>query len=126
MARFQHLPLYQATYSLCLNSHRLKLKMSKNLKHDAGEAFVNNCLKCLKIIVITNQLQEKKKHLDMLHFEFEMLWASSRLLLDMQGITSEEFKVLSEALTDIGKQVQAWRRWEVQNMKNRTGEVSIR
>lgn len=123
MARFQHLPLYQATYSLCLNAYRLKLKMSKNLKHDAGEAFVTNCLKCLKIIVIANQLQEKKKHLDMLHFEFEMLWVSSRLLLDMRGITPGEFKVISETLADIGKQVQSWRKWEVQNMKTRTGEI---
>lgn len=100
--------------------------MPKNLKHDAGESFVNNCLKCLKIIVISNQLQEKKKHLDMLYFEVEMLWVSSRLLLDMRGITSGEFKLISEALTDIGKQVQAWRRWENQNMKHRTGEVSSR
>lgn len=124
MARFQHLPLYQATYGLCLNASRLKLKMPKNLKHDAGEAFVSNCLKCLKIIVIANQLQEKKKHLDMLHFEFEMLWVSSRLLMDMRGITLGEFKVISETLTDIAKQVQAWRKWEQQNIKNRTGEVS--
>ncbi len=95
MARFQHLPLYQATYGLCLNAYRLKLKMSKNLKHDAGEAFVINCLKCLKIIVIANQLQDKRKHLDMLHFEFEMLWVSSRLLLDMRGITPGEFTSIS-------------------------------
>ncbi len=59
MARFQHLPLYKATYSLCLNAHRLKLKMPKRLKHDAGEAFVSNCLKCVKIIIIANQIQEK-------------------------------------------------------------------
>ena len=124
MARFQHLPLYQATYSLCLHAYRLKLKMSKSLKHDAGEAFVTNCLKCLKIIVIANQLQDKKKHLDMLHFEFEMLWVSSRLLLDMRGITPGEFKLVSETLTDIGKQVQAWRKWERQNVKTRTGEAS--
>lgn len=126
MARFQHLPLYQATYGLCLHAYRLKLKMSKNLKHDAGEAFVTNCLKCLKIIVIANQLQDKRKHLDMLHFEFEMLWVSSRLLLDMRGITPGEFKLVSETLTDIGKQVQAWRKWERQDVKTRTGEASRR
>ena len=85
---------------------------------------MNNCLKCLKIIIIANQLQEKKKHLDMLHFEFQMLWVSSRLLLDMNGITPGEFKVLSETLTDIGRQVEAWRKWEVQNMKSQTGAVS--
>lgn len=126
MARFQHLPLYQSVYGLCLNAYRLKLKMPKRLKHDAGEAFVNNCLKCLKLIVIANQLHEKKKHLDLLYFEFEMLWVSSRLLLDMRGITPGEFKVISETLTDIGKQVQAWRKWEQQSMKLKTGEVSIR
>ncbi len=59
----------------------------------------------------------------MLHFEFQMLWVSSRLLLDMNGITPGEFKVLSETLTDIGKQVEAWRRWEVQITKSQTGAV---
>lgn len=78
MARFQHLPLYQSVYGLCLNAYRLKLKMPKSLKHDTGKVFVNNCLECLKFIVIANRLHEKKKHLDLLYFEFELLRVNSR------------------------------------------------
>lgn len=97
--------------------------MSKSLKHDAGEAFVSNCLKCVKIIIIANQMQDKKKYLDMLLFESEMLWVSSRLLLDMRGISNGEFKVISESLTDIGKQVQSWRKWEMKNARNQSRGV---
>ena len=35
-----------------------------------------------------------------------------RLLFDLRGITEGEFKVLSEQLSSIEKQTQAWLKWQ--------------
>jgi hypothetical protein len=39
-------------------------------------------------------------------------WALLRLLFDLRGITEGEFKVMSERLEEVGKQTQAWLKWQ--------------
>lgn len=63
-------------------------------------------------MVLANRAKEKERHLARLLLEIEVEWAMLRLLYELKGISSGEFKVLSERLTDIGKQSQSWLKWQ--------------
>lgn len=117
MARYQHLPLYQSVYALCVYSYRIKLKLSKSLKHDLGQSLCEQVLRSLKMVAVANQHRHKSKILEQLAIEQEGLWAVVRLLFDLNGITAGEYRIICEMLADIGKQISAWRRWESEQQK---------
>ncbi|MBY0471377.1 four helix bundle protein [bacterium] len=117
MARYQHLPVYQALYSLNLKIYRLKLKLPKSLKHDLGQLFFETSVRCLRGVVLANGSANKVPALQRVLLEFETLWVYSRLLFDLRAISSGEFQVLSESLASTGKQLQAWLKWEKQQTK---------
>jgi hypothetical protein len=112
MARTRHLPLYGASYSFTKDIYRLKLKLSKTLRHDLGQEACLTSIKILKCIVMANTAKEKTQHLSRLLLEIEVMWVLLRLLFDLRGISEGEFKVLSERLDGIGKQAQAWLAWQ--------------
>lgn len=112
MARAQHLPLYLSAYQFSKAIYRIKLKLPKVLKHDLGQEAFSSALKILKCIVLANRAQDKSRHLSRLLLESEVQWVLLRLLFDLKGITEGEFKVLSERLSEIEKQAQAWLQWQ--------------
>ena len=117
MARYQHLPVYQSVYVLCLQSYRIKLKLPKSFKHDLGQAFCGQSIRLLKIIALANQHKNKFKMLEHAAIEHEGLWVITRLLFDLKCISNGEYRILCEMLTEIAKQIHAWRRWEKENQK---------
>ena len=117
MARYQHLPVYQALYSLSLQSYRLKLKLPKTLKHDLGQVFFETAVRCVRGVILANGSANKVRPLQQVLLEFETLWVYSRLLFDLRAISSGEFRTLSENLADAGKQLNAWLKWERQQAK---------
>jgi hypothetical protein len=123
MARVQHLPLYLSSYQFSKEIYRLKLKLPKTLKHDLGQEAFSSVLKILKCVVLANKAQDKSRHISRLLLETEVQWVFLRLLFDLRGITEGEFKVLSERLSDIEKQSQAWLKWQ-QGGKPKTGTAS--
>jgi hypothetical protein len=62
--------------------------------------------------VLANRAHDKSRYITRLLLETEVQWAMLRLLFDLKGISEGEFKVLSARLSDIGKQSQAWLKWE--------------
>ena len=117
MARYQHLPVYQALYTISLQTYRLKLKLPKSLKHDLGQIFFESSVRCLRGVVVANGSANKIRPLQQVLLEYETLWVYSRLLFDLRAISGGEFKVLSGLLTDAGKQLNAWLKWEKQQSK---------
>lgn len=112
MARTQHLPLYSAAFVLVREIYRIRVKLPKMLKHDLGQEAFQSALKILKCVVVANRAHEKNRHITRLLLEVEVQWALLRLLYDLKGISEGEFKVLSERLSEIGKQAQAWLKWQ--------------
>jgi hypothetical protein len=117
MARYQHLPIYQTAYSLTREIYRLKIKFPKVLKNDLGELLCASSLRCIRCVIFANGSQKKIKPLQELLLEVETLWTFSRLAYDLQAISKGEFQVLSEKLSDLSKQVNAWHRWEKENLR---------
>lgn len=111
VARTQHLPLYSASYVFVREIYRIRIKLPKTLKHDLGRELFESALKILKCVVLANRSHDKSRYISRLLLEIEVQWAFLRLLFDLRGITEGEFKVLSERLTDIGKQANAWLKW---------------
>ena len=102
MARYQHLPLYQATYALTRESYRLRIKFPKTLKYDLGTSFCSSSLRCLRLIVLANGRTCKEPVLRELVLEIECIWTYARLLHDFRGLSGGEFKALSIRLADGG------------------------
>ena len=119
MARYQHLPVYQALYALSVHSYRLKIKLPKTLKHDLGEIYFEAVVKCLRGVILANGSVNKIRPLQQVLLEFETLWVYSRLLLELRGISAGEFQVLSEMLNSLGKQLNAWLKWEKSQLKSK-------
>ena len=119
VARYQHLPLYQACYALTRELYRLRGKFPKTLKYDLRTTACASAIRCLKLIVVANGRTAKEPPLRELLIEIECLWTYSRLLHDLRGVSSGEFKTLSVRLSEIGSQAQAWMSWEKKAARSR-------
>lgn len=117
MARTRHLPLYSATYNFTKEIYRIKIKLPKALKYDLGQEAFTSSIKMLKCVVMANASKEKTQMLFRILIEVDVQWALLRLLFDLRGITDGEFKVISERLDEIGKQTQAWLKWQQSTSK---------
>ncbi len=122
VARYQHLPLYQSCFGLTREIYRLRLKLPKLLKHDLGRMAFESALSCLRFVIVANGEAKKEPTLRSLALEIECLWAYSRLLYELRGISAGEFKVLSARLTEIASQTQAWITWERKQKKKESVE----
>jgi hypothetical protein len=100
VARYQQLRLYQACYALTREFYRLRAKLPKTLKYDLGTTACNSALRCLKLIIFGNSQHVKERALGHLVLEIECLWVFSRLLHDLRGISTGEFRALSTRLSD--------------------------
>ena len=98
----------------------MKQKLPKDLKHDLGSMTFQATLRCIRCIVFANGLKTKQKPLQELLLEIEMLWSYLRLLHDLRGVSRGEFQVLTERLESIGKQANAWQKWEMKSPSRNT------
>ncbi len=110
MAR--HLPLYAAAFAFSKEIYRLKTKLPKAMKYELGQEAFHSAIKTLKCIVIANRAKDKTQHIARLQLEIEVLWVFLRLIFDLRGMSEGEFKVLSERLSAIDRQAQAWLQWQ--------------
>ncbi len=117
MSRYQHLPLYDALYRYTKELYVLKSRLTKNLKNDLGQALCESALRSLKLVVFANGSLKKESSLRDLALEIETQWIFLRLVHDQKGMSLGQFKVLAERLTEISKQVSAWRKWSKDELK---------
>ena len=112
MARSSHLQVYKASYVLCREGFRRVQKLPKDLRYTLGTRFFESTLKVLQAVVLANQKTTKAESLESALLEIELIWTELRLLYDLKGISAGEFQVLSERVSDVGRQLAAWRTWE--------------
>lgn len=116
MARFKHLEIYQSAYKFTREVYQIKTKLPKNLKFDLGEKTLNSCLKIIRGLVIANGTKDRLKVLIQISLEIETLWVFLRMLFDFKGISRGEFEVLSNLLSSVAKQNQAWVKWSKEQL----------
>ena len=124
MARTQHLPLYQSVFIYTREVYRLRSAFPKAIKHDLGQEVCESSVKLLKCVVLANGAAKKDRFLNRLLLEIEVQWALLRLLYELKAVSAGQFKLLSERLSDISKQSQAWFKW-VQNQNRKAGSPVV-
>ena len=104
MARYQHLPVYQASYVLVREVYKLKVNLPKNVKYELGSELSKSSLKIIKGVVLANGSQGtyRVKILKILCLEMEVLWTYFRLLFDLKCISKGEFKIFLNAWQMLG------------------------
>ena len=117
MSRYQHLPLYDAIYRYLRELYALKERMKKSLKNDLGQALCESGLRSLKLVVFANGSEKKDAPLRDLALEIEVQWAYLRLVHDQKGMSLGQFEALGKRLTEISKQVTAWRKWHKEEIR---------
>jgi len=117
LSRFQHLPLFQKCYNFSKEVYRLKLQLPKNLKHDLGSDLFKSALRSTKLVILANGSEVKEKPLKYLYLEVQVTWVWLRLLVDLEAISTGQFKELSERLAEIEKQVSLWSTWSKKQTK---------
>ena len=111
MARTEHLPLYQSIFVYTKELYRLRAGFPKTIKHDLGQEICESSIKLLKCVVLANASAQKDPFLSRLVLEIEVQWVLLRLLYELRAVSAGQFKVLSEHLSEITKQSQAWLKW---------------
>jgi len=119
MAKTRELPIYQGAYVYAREAYRVKVKLPKAMKYELGQETFAGAIQLLKNIVQANRARDKTPYITEALLEVEVQWTLLRLLFDLRGISEGEFKLLSERLADIGKQLDAWQKWQKQ--KNKEG-----
>ena len=118
MAKTREIPIYSLAYGYTKEIYKIKMKLPKSMKHDLGQELSLSAIKILEHVVLSNRSHMKLPHIINLILQIEIQWALLRLVYDLKGISIGEFKVLSERLSEMGKQAQAWLNWEKKRKKD--------
>ncbi len=111
MKRASELEIYKMSYLLTREIHKIKSKMPRNLKYDIGEELMKSAMLVLRYIIQASRETDKRNLLKDLLTECELLWSWLRLAYDLKGMTTGEFRLLSERLEDLSRQGAAWTKW---------------
>ena len=112
MSNAYQLSVYKQSYSLNRHVYMLVKKFPKDLKYSLGQKFFNSCLNLITQIVQANQMNTKQIKIEDAISEVEILYTYSRMSEDFEAITTGEFQVLSENLTEISSQLKSWLNWD--------------
>jgi hypothetical protein len=109
MAQTEHLPIYKATYELCLYLEQVVHNFSRYHKYTLGTDLRDVARRVLKLVVRANARRDKAPVLLQLREELEELKVLLRLGQDVKAFTN--FRSFEQAITQvvaIAKQNEGW------------------
>ena len=109
MAQTEHLPIYKATYDLCLYLEQIVQHFSRYHKYALGADLRDGARRALKLVERANARRDKTPVLLQLREELEELKVLLRLGQDVKAFAN--FKSFEHAITqvvDIAKQNEGW------------------
>ena len=109
MAQTEHLPIYKATYDLCLYLEQIVQHFSRYHKYALGADLRDGARRALKLVVRANARHDKTPVLLQLREELEELKVLLRLGQDVKAFAN--FKSFEHAIThvvDIARQNEGW------------------
>jgi hypothetical protein len=109
MARTDHLPIYKASYDLCLYFEQLVRNFSRYHKYCLGADLRDGARRVLKLVVRANSRRDKGSILQEIREELEELKAVLRLCEDVKAFPNfNSFEHSFGLLTEIAKQNEGW------------------
>ena len=109
MAQAEHLPIYKASYDLCLSLEQVVRSFSRYHKYTLGADLRDGARRVLKLVVRANTRRDKGPVLLELREEVEELKVVLRLCQDVKAFAN--FDAFEQAITkavEIAKQNEGW------------------
>ncbi|MDO8592694.1 MAG: four helix bundle protein [bacterium] len=117
MARYQHLPIFQAIYNLSLEIHQRVNDFPRTHKHSIGEKLKKIAYDLMELIIEANSAKEKTEFLRRSEVVLEKLKIYIRLCYDLKILGIKGFEYLCRTTDDIGRQINKWKEWSVKQAK---------
>jgi hypothetical protein len=109
LARSEHLPIYKASYDLCLYFEQVVRSFSRYHKYSLGTDLRDGARRVLKLVVRANARVDKTPALLSLREELEELKVLVRLCHDVKAFNSfNSFEHAIGLVTEIAKQNEGW------------------
>jgi hypothetical protein len=109
MAQTEHLPIYKATYDLCLYFEQIVRNFGRYHKYSLGQELRDGARRVLKLIVRANARTDKASVLLDIREELEELKVLLRLCHDAKGFANfNSFEHSIRLVTDIARQNEGW------------------
>ena len=109
MAQAEHLPIYQASYDLCLYLEQVVRSFSRYHKYTLGADLRDGARRVLKLVVRANTQRDKTAVLLEVREEVEQLKVVLRLCQDVKAFQSfNAFAHAIEQVVSIAKQNEGW------------------
>ena len=106
MAQTEHLPIYKASYDLCLYFENVVRNFSRYHKYSLGADLRDGARRALRLVVRANSRADKPPVLLRLREELEELKVLRRLCHDAKAFPNfNSFEHAITLLTDIAKQI---------------------
>ena len=109
MAQTEHLPIYQASYDLCLYLEQVVRSFSRYHKYTLGADLRDGARRVLKLLVRANARRDKAGVLLEVREEVEQLKVVLRLCQDVKAFASfGAFAHATQQVVTIAKQNEGW------------------
>lgn len=117
MARYQHLPIFQAIYDLCLEIHQRVSNFPRVHKYSIGEKLKNISFDLMDFIIKANSNKDKEVFLQEAESILERLKIYIRLCFDLKILGSKSFEFLNRKMDEISRQLNKWKEWAMRQKK---------
>jgi 23S rRNA-intervening sequence protein len=109
MAQSEHLPIYKASYDLCLYLEQTVRNFSRYHKYSLGTDLRDGARRVLRLVVRANTRRDKTTVLLRIREELEDLKVLLRLAHDVKAFSNfNSFEHAIGLVTDIAKQNEGW------------------
>ena len=113
MAQYNHLPIFQAGYSLVLKIYRITHYFPREYKYTLGQKLKDISFDFLDFIIIANAQENKSAALNEARTRLERLIIHIRLAHDLKVITLKGYEALSRSLEELSRQLAGWLEWSL-------------
>ena len=113
MARYQHLPVFQAIYDLILEIHNRVDNFPRVHRYSIGEKIKNISFDLLDLVVKANSVKNKEVYLGGAEDILEKLKIYIRLCFDLKILGNKGFEFLIRGMDEIGRQLNKWKEWSL-------------
>jgi len=111
MAQYNHLPIFQMTYQLTLETHKSTQQFSREYKYTLGQKLKEIISGLLDLIVEANSKEDKKAVLEEARLKLEQFRIHLRLASDLKMLGLKKYEMLNRTVEEISKQLAGWLEW---------------
>ena len=111
MARYEHLPIYKASFALLMHVETLVHGFSRYHKYTHGTDMRNTAREVVKLVVRANNREDKVPVLAELRERLEELKLLARIVKELRALPNlKAYERLADLIVDVSRQNEGWMR----------------